>query len=160
MPRILQQTIINTTSDKRRITLPKFFECEPGQQLLCQLLEDDSLVIHVYKNAPRIKLYGVMIGRTRRLLDNKISWWGIFIDGNGNILARKRSNSMDYLRKDMSLPDAKGRDKLDLACGIGLWEQPILIEIGDEYKLPKKAADCVYNIKRQLCEGTWPPVNQ
>lgn len=154
--KILNQCLVNITTG-RRITLPSFVECEVHQQLLFQQMEDGTYTMKFHSNAPKVKIYGVMIGRTN--INNKISWWGIFIDENGNVLVRQKSNTMDYLRQDMSIPDSKAREKLDKVCGIGLWERPILIEFTEAHKMPAKAYGAVSNIKAKMAAGTWPPQN-
>ena len=155
MPKTLNQCIINITQG-RRITLPSFFECEINQQLLCQQMEDGTFTLRFHSNAPKVKIYGVMVGRTNRP-GEKVLWWGVFIDENGNILARKKSSSLDYLRKDLSLPDSKGRQKLDAACGLGLWQRPILVEFTDIASLPSKAYRTIYNLRENMRNGLWPP---
>ena len=162
--REVQQAIINIGA-QRRITLPAFINAGEGEQLLFKEMENGNFEVSKYTNAPKKKIYGVIIGK--EFPENMplvppvgMRWWGIFVDSNGIILGRQRASTLEYLQKDLSCPDKRGREKLDSAVGRGLWEWPIvLFNLGEvEGQNNTSLTRTVLDIKFRFFDGTWPPV--
>ena len=162
----LEQAIINVGVN-RRITLPQFIKVDEGQQLLVRENEEGSFELTVYTNAPKKKIYAVVIGKEtpERLanateLAKQYKWYGIFVDENGIVLARQKATTLEYLKKDLSCPDKRGRDKLDNQCGRGLWEFPVILSYQDvENSKNVELLRTVLHIKNAFVRGEWPPLD-
>lgn len=156
-----RQAIINVGVN-RRITLPQFINVNEGEQVLFKENKDGNFELTIFTNAPKKKIYAVVIGKeSPDLFVNIIcKWWGIFIDQNGIILGRQRASSIEYLKKDLSSPDKVGRGKLDNQCGKGLWEYPIILSYQDiEESGNRELIKTVFNIKSKFEQGSWPPIS-